>query len=96
MANKTIDQYASELQERYDALLKRIAIIDSALIKIRDEIRKLMPGLPLEEANKLATFNIDLQMQREILRQHLRDFEDEIRQKQNKPLIIKLEDDNET
>jgi hypothetical protein len=88
MTNKTVDQDALVLQEKYDSILRKIVIIDVSFISLRDNIMKLITELPFEEGNKLVNFNTDLGVMHQRFSQELHEFENDIRQKRNE-LIIK-------
>lgn len=80
MTNDNLNDESINLQEKYKDVLQRIANIEVYIIKLRNDMRDLMRGLPFDEANKIATLNIALDMTRQQLHNNLNDFEKEIEQ----------------
>lgn len=80
MTNDNLNEESVNLQEKYKDVLQRIANIEGYIVKLRDDMRDLMRGMPFDEANKIATLNIALDMTRQQLHNNLDNFEKEIEQ----------------
>jgi len=81
MTNETINDDTNDLQALYKNILQRVANLNVSIIRVRNELRKFMAGLPFEEANEIANLNINLGRLHNILDHELHQLEDKINQK---------------